>query len=73
MEVRGPHLLPPGDFPITIRCLRSDTDELVWQTTLEKPDGLASVYVPPLRRIHGVPIVTEVQLADGEVTRTTSE
>lgn len=60
-------MLPSEAFPVTLRAF-DDNDNIVWTETIEKPETLVSVYVPPLAKTHG-PVEVEVEFATGEKHR----
>jgi hypothetical protein len=66
MEVRRRNL-PPEAYPFVLRAFDANGKE-VWHRTVELPDGLASVYVPPLAQLYG-PVTIEAEFATGEIIR----
>lgn len=62
--------LDEEDFPIQMRAYREDTDELVWEETVEMN---REIFIPPLAQIYGVSISTETEYPDGTITRTYSD
>lgn len=67
-DVRGPYLLPRDAYPFTIEAFRVSDDERVWQTTVEAPDGLTAIRIPPLAAEHG-PVYMVTTYANGETER----
>lgn len=66
------HDLPARAFPIHLRAYRADNGEQVWEAWMDKPfSGLRNaLYVPPLAKQQGCPIIMRITTADGgdEVT-----
>jgi hypothetical protein len=75
MEMSKLLLLPPDFFPIEIEAFREDTKEVVWTTLVERPkeDEASQIHVPPLKKIHGVPIGIRISYANGIKHEVTSE
>lgn len=59
--------LPPSAFPFTLEGLHPDTRAVVWSRTVERPEDVAVVYIPPLALIHGHRVEIRVRYADGSV------
>lgn len=71
--ISGPHLLPRKKFPLTMKMYRSDTDECVWARTVQKPDRLAGVRIPPMAKIVGCPVYVVIEYGDGTTERAEPE
>lgn len=69
VEVSGPHMLAPEDFPVTIEAVRASDGVVVWKAVIERPAGgeLDALYVPPLAREHG-PLLVRTTFATGVST-----
>lgn len=63
------HDLPLSAYPIKIEALHPKTKAVVWSHTVEAPDNLVAVYIPPLRKQLGHPVDFKVTYADGTVER----
>jgi hypothetical protein len=63
--------LPKSAYPITIRMLRSDNRFVVWKKVIDLPnEGPIPLYIPPMAKQTGVPIIIQVEYANGETTET---
>jgi hypothetical protein len=60
--------LPPGAFPVTIEALHPETRAVVWSARVERPEETFLLYIPPLKLIHGHPVVIRMRFADGSVS-----
>lgn len=59
---------PVDAFPITIRAMRTDNNEKVWEEVIEAPPVV--LQVPPLAKQLGVEVRVEVQYHSDGDTRT---
>jgi hypothetical protein len=59
--------LPASAYPIRIEALHPETEAVVWSRVVERPgsNGTAALYIPPLRKQLGHPVVIRVTLASG--------
>jgi hypothetical protein len=63
--------LPREDYPITIRMLREDNREVVWEKVVELPnDGPVPIAIPGMAKELGVPIIIQFETATGALTET---
>lgn len=63
----------PKKFPITIAALHPVTRAVVWSETIEKPEGLALLYIPPLKKQLGHPVLIRTTYGDGSVDEVAPE
>jgi hypothetical protein len=63
--------LPREDYPLTIRMLREDNREVVWEKIIDLPnEGPVPIAIPPMRKLIGIPVIVQVVTANGELTET---
>lgn len=61
------HKLPRHWFPVKLEILRTDNDEVVYEETVEAPETITMLHIPPLGRELGVPVWVRVTYGDGKV------
>jgi hypothetical protein len=66
-RLAGPFLFPREAFPMTIEAYGPGVETPYWVETIEAPEGLAALYVPPARD-YGVERCVKVRItwADGQ-------
>lgn len=52
-------------FPIRFEALHPKTRAVVWSQVLERPDDLAMLAIPPLKKQLGHSVIIRVRFADG--------
>lgn len=62
------HNFAPEDFPIVLEAIHPETRHVVWSKTIEKPDDITAIYIPPLRRQLGHPVVMRARYGNGSMT-----
>lgn len=59
------HNFAPEDFPIVLEAIHPETRVVVWTETIEQPDQITALHVPPLERQLGHPVVMRARYGQG--------
>jgi hypothetical protein len=73
MMTAGPYRFARDLYPLRIEALDPQTGEILWETTVEAPEGLAAVYIPPLAQQFGHAVRMRIVWADGTITDRSGE
>lgn len=63
--------LPKEDYPVTIRMLRNDNREVVWEKVIDLPnEGPVPIAIPGMAKEVGCPIIIQMEFGTGRCTET---